>query len=85
MYPSDAIDTVGELIAALGDYDPDTPIRWAAQPGWPFEYTIGAVVCTPADAEGDGTAPTDQPVVWLAQGRQVDYLPPGARTALGWS
>jgi hypothetical protein len=25
----DAIDTVGELIAALQDYDPDTPTRLA--------------------------------------------------------
>lgn len=34
-----AIDTVGELIAVLQDYDPDAPIRLAIQPRWPFEYT----------------------------------------------
>ncbi len=45
------IDTVGELIEALEDYDPQTPVRWAAQPAWPFEYTIGAVVQTPSDAD----------------------------------
>ena len=54
----DAIDTVGELIVALQDYDPDTPVRLATQPGWPFEYTLGGIALTPDDAEGVGTEPT---------------------------
>lgn len=41
------IETVGDLIAALEDYDPETPVRWASQPAWPFEYTIGARWCRP--------------------------------------
>lgn len=69
----------------LRDYDPDTPIRLATQPGWRFEYTLGRVVLTPNDDEGDGTEPTSDPVVWIAEGRQVGYLPPIARNALGWS
>lgn len=81
----DAIDTVGELITALQDYDPNTPIRLATQPGWPFEYTLGRVALSPNDAQGDGTEPTSDPVVWIAEGRQVGYLPPIARNALGWS
>ncbi|MGH3833676.1 MAG: hypothetical protein ACRDRS_25115 [Pseudonocardiaceae bacterium] len=79
------IDTVGDLIAALECYDPDTPIRLASQRHWPFEYTLGGVALTPDDAEGDGTEPTGDPVVWIAEGRQVDYLPGTARSALGWS
>jgi hypothetical protein len=79
------IETVGDLLAALEDYDHDTPIRWAAQPAWPFEYTVGAVVETPADAEGDGTPPTEEPVVWLVEGEQLGYLPGSAADALGWS
>lgn len=79
------IDTVGELVAALEDYDPDTPVRLASQPGWPFEYSIGAVVHTPDDAEGDGTEPTDDPVVWIGEGQQLGYLPGIAADALGWS
>jgi hypothetical protein len=51
LYPN-RVDTVGDLIAALSDYDPDIPIRWAAQPRWAMAYTIGPVVCTPDDAEG---------------------------------
>lgn len=78
----DSIDTVGELVAALADYDPDTPIRLAIQPRWPFEYTLGGVARTLGDA---GTDPTGEPVVWIAVGRQVNYLPTIARDALGWS
>lgn len=53
LYPN-KIDTVGDLIAALSDYDPQLPIRWAGQPGWAMAYTIGPVVCTPEDVEGSG-------------------------------
>lgn len=81
----DAIDIVGELIAALADYDPDTPIRLAIQPRWPCAYTLGGVAHTLDDADGTGTDPTGEPVVWIAVGRQVDYLPAIARDALGWS
>jgi hypothetical protein len=79
------IDTVGDLQTALARYNPDTPIRWAAQPRHSLEYTIGQVVCTPDDAEGDGTVRTDSPVVWLGAGEQVGYLPALAASALGWS
>ena len=79
------IETVGDLLTALEDYDPDTPIRWASQPHWPFEYTLGQIAVTPNDAEGDGTEPTDEPVVWIGEGHQVGYLPGIAANALGWS
>jgi hypothetical protein len=35
--------TVGELIGQLQDLDPDTEVRIASQPHWPFEYSISAV------------------------------------------
>lgn len=79
------IATVGELLAALDRYDPATPVRLAQQPGYPLEHTVGRVVCTPEDAEGDGTPPTDPPVVWIGEGPQVGYLPATAADALGWS
>ncbi|MGW5646230.1 hypothetical protein ACWEV3_40205 [Saccharopolyspora sp. NPDC003752] len=71
------IETVGDLIAALKEYDPDAPVRWAAQPGYPLEYAIESVT---NDAEWDDTSPT----VWLSEGRQIGYLPGNARNALGW-
>ncbi|PZS30142.1 MAG: hypothetical protein DLM61_11660 [Pseudonocardiales bacterium] len=82
---TDHIETVGDLIAALDGYDRDTRIRLAIQPRWPFEYTISGVAQTPDTAEGVGIQPTGEPVVWIAQGGQVDYLPPIASNALGWS
>ncbi|MCP2243309.1 hypothetical protein [Lentzea aerocolonigenes] len=81
----DDIDTVGDLQDALARYDRATPIRWAARPSYPMEYTIGPVVCTPDDTEGDGTARHDPPVVWLGERGQVGYLPELAADALGWS
>lgn len=81
------IDTVGELIEALEAYDPDTSVRIAQQPSWPFEYTLGAVTCTPDDIHPDdldGDTPPPDPVVWLAEGHQVGYLPGIASQALGW-
>jgi hypothetical protein len=78
--------TVGDLTAALSGYDPATPLRIAAaQPGYPMEHLLARVVSTPDDAEGDGTPPTDPPVVWLSTGEQVGHLPAIAADALGWS
>jgi hypothetical protein len=79
------IETVGDLIAALENYDPATPIQLASQPGWPFECTVGGVALTPDDADHHGTAPADEPVVWIGEGRQVGYLSGVAANALGWS
>jgi hypothetical protein len=50
-----------------------------------MEHILARVVCTPNDAEGDGTPPTDSPVVWLSTGEQVGYLPAPAAEAIGWS
>jgi hypothetical protein len=69
-----AINTVGELIAALQRHDVNTPVRWAHQPDYPMASMIEQVVCTPGE-----------PVVWLGEGPQVGYLPEIATTALGWS
>lgn len=85
MAHGNTIATVGELLAALNRYDPATPIRLAQQPGYPLEYTLGRVACTPEDAEGDGTAPTDPPVVWIGDGEHVGQLSARAAEALGWS
>jgi hypothetical protein len=83
--PDDQLATVGDVIAALSGYDPTTPLRIAAQPGYPMEHHLARVVSTPDDAEGDGTPPTDPPVVWLGTGEQVGHLPAIAADALGWS
>jgi hypothetical protein len=77
------IATVADLIAALGRYDPATPVRCATQPGYPMEHTLARVACTQDD--GGGTPPTDPPVVWLGVGEQLGYLPAPAADILGWT
>lgn len=58
--------TVGDVIAALSAYDPTTPLRVAAQPGYPMEHHLARVVGTPDDAEGDGT-PAHRPARGVAR------------------
>ncbi|WP_415830410.1 hypothetical protein, partial [Kibdelosporangium persicum] len=62
-----------------------TPVRLATQPDHPIEHTLGHIVCTPDNTEGDDTPHTDPPVVWLGEGEQIGYLPGPASNALGWS
>ncbi|MFI7122665.1 hypothetical protein [Amycolatopsis sp. NPDC049868] len=77
------IATVGELIAALGHYDPAAPVRIATPPPCEepifdsLEYPLAQVLF----AQGD----TSQPVAWLCVGGgHVQYLPDPVVDALGW-
>jgi hypothetical protein len=67
------IRTVGELIAELEQYHEDTPVRIAEQPSYPFEHSIGGV------GEADLTG---GPVVYIAAGKQLGYLPQAAADVL---
>jgi hypothetical protein len=62
--------TVADLIDLLAAHDPDTPVRLAAQPEWPFAYALAPA----ATAHGG--------VIWLATTDQLGYLPGGVRDAL---
>ncbi len=64
--------TVGELVELLSEHDPDTPVRLATQPAWAFANALAPVAA--ADERAG--------VVWLAEGRQLAYLPDTARQAL---
>jgi hypothetical protein len=79
------ITTVGELVSILLGYSPNTCVRLAVAPGYPQATTIGAVACSPDDADHDGREPelTRERVVWIGEGTQIGYLPEVARTALG--
>ncbi len=78
--------TVGELIEELRLMDQDAPVRFASQPNWPFEYSINGVVQAAVDKPGkytyDGYEQED--VVYLEEGKQIGYLPNGAKNELGW-
>ena len=66
--------TVQELIAELESYDAEGEVRFLAQPSWPFEYTIAAVVKAsdqPDDLSGYRETPARR--VLLVEGRQACY------------
>jgi hypothetical protein len=69
--------TVQELIDELEGFDPEQEVRFLAQPSWPFEYTIAAVVEAsdrPPDLSGYHETPA--PRVLLVEGRQACYADP---------
>lgn len=68
--------TVKQLMELLEDYPEEAEVRLAQQPSWPFEYRVGEIVET-TDAEG-------KTIVYIGEGRQLDYLPGAARDKLGW-
>ena len=66
--------TVQELIDELERCDPDTEVRFLAQPSWPFEYTIAGVVeATDRPPDLSGYRETPAPRVLLVEGRQACY------------
>lgn len=83
-------DLLDRLTDVADEYGDDVEVRLAIQPSWPFEHSIRDVeVVDPADAEDDEEAEAadenDEPVVvYIAEGRQLGYLPGTASRALGW-
>ncbi len=76
--------TIGRLREIIEDAeaegaDDGTEVRIAHQPSWPFEYAIDPWAWGVARPEGGG------PVLYLAEGSQVGYLPEEAAEAVGWS
>lgn len=79
--------TASELIDLLCGVDPDTEVRIAEQPSWPFEYAISGVVEVRMGDREDGADPDDTStsVLYLVEGEQLAYLPGLASRAIGWS
>lgn len=73
--------TVKELIEELEYLDPNTEVRFASQPNWPFEYDIRGVVV--AGVENRRTEEVTE-IVYLEEGRQIGYLPQEAKDELCW-
>ena len=94
--------TVGELLELsqeFEDMDPETEIRIASQPHWPFEYSIMPEVHIAErnvkqdedEGEGEGEGEDDGKetvtVIYLAEHKQIDYLNDDTReffNARGW-
>jgi hypothetical protein len=66
--------TVQDLIDELEGFHPEAEVRFLAQPSWPFEYTIAAVVeATDRPPDLSGYRETPAPRVLLVEGRQACY------------
>jgi len=88
--------TVGELMERLEQLDPDSEVRWAAQPVYPFEYSISDVIPVIMDElvdEEDAEdilmgeipeSPKRDDIVYLVQGSQIGSLPGYVSRELGW-
>lgn len=76
--------TVGDLIAALQNYAPDSPVGWICETLEYMTYTISEVraATVPAGRHHDDDAP--QEVVWLCEGVEVGYLPNSVLDAWDW-
>lgn len=67
---------VYELMEILEDMDGEAEVRFAHQPSWAFEYSIANA----ASVEDDN----GNVCLYLAEGRQIGYLPGKAARALDW-
>jgi hypothetical protein len=76
--------TVAELIEVLEGYNPDSEVRLASQPKWPFEYSVSNVVSAMSDENDGDHDPDVLAVVYIAEGTQIDYLNGDAIELLGW-
>ena len=65
------------LDRTLGRMRPDSPVLFASQPGWPFEYSIADVNVYEDSQEGTQ-------VIYLVEGQQLGYLNGTVREAIGW-
>lgn len=77
---------VADLLEILEDLDPDTEIRIASQPQWPFEYSLAdAVEVYPDDdPDNDTVFAEGESVLYLVEGRQLGYLPGVVKGEIGW-
>ncbi len=81
--------TVEELIELL-EFNPEAEVRIASGQGWPMEYELGDVAPN-SDELADVQTDDDEarramgPVVYLAEGPQIGYLPHEAAVAVGWT
>ena len=70
--------TTSDLINLLESVDPDTEVRLAMQPSWPFEYSIGEVI------EINPKNIPKKSIIYLSEERQIGYLPKEVQKEIGW-
>lgn len=79
--------TVQELMQELEDFEPDTEVRLAIQPNYPFQHTIAQVIEVEVEPTCEEDGDETQTVVYIAEGGQLyeaPYLPGEVSQDLGW-
>lgn len=67
-------EMVDEMVDVVGEEAAEEiEVRFASQPSWPFEYSIE--IMTPHE---------HNKIIYLAEGRQIGYLPGEVKDQLGW-
>ena len=68
------IETVGELLAALEEFDEDTPVRVAQQPSYPLAAVVNCVTeLGPDEEEQPALSRPGERVVWIATSEVSSY------------
>lgn len=68
-------EMVDEMVEEYGEEKAeDVVVRWAAQPAWPFEYSINL----------EWVTNTENNVIYFAEEKQLGYLPGEIKDQLGW-
>lgn len=75
------LEDLRDLVERTELLPPETPVRLAHQPHWPFEYDIDETAIV--DVKNDRTGETQQ-VIYLGEGNQIGYLPSEAKEELMW-
>lgn len=68
---------IGELKELIDQVDDSLEVRFAAQPKWPFEYSIYDAVIIETKDNPDGC-------LYLIEGSQIGYLPGDVCEEIGW-
>jgi len=70
-------ELVDDMVDQVGDERADyIDVRFAAQPNWPFEYSIKADLVYIEEEEPE--------IVYIAEESQLRYLPDPVKDALNW-
>lgn len=75
--------TVQDLIEQLSFMNPNSVVRFASQPSWPFEYSISEVIEI-QNQEEEGEEEEAHTTVYFVEGTQEGYLPRHVKDEIGW-
>lgn len=77
---NDLIERLQEIADDLGEEADEVEVRLAVQPRWAFEHTIAGIALSSDLRRGDDEEEAGEestPIVYLAEGEQIGYAPPG--------